>query len=100
MSYQKRRDIVFRGETKSLYIVFISLAVVLAVALFFSEKGVQNYWLLFPIILILLLAWLLVRVLIKKEKCNSCEYDIGVTVIQLGKASESGYCPKCGNEIV
>ena len=100
MSYDKRRDIVFSSESKSLYIILISFAVVLTIALFFSEEGVQNYWLVFPIIIVLLLAWLVVRFLIKKEKCNFCGYDISVTVIQLGKKSENGYCPKCGNEIV
>ena len=100
MSYEEKRKLAFNGESKSLYVVYASFAGLLGFAFLFNEVGVSKYWMLFVAIGILCIALLVTRSFTKAITCEICEYDLRATLMQLGKNSTQGHCPKCGNEIV
>jgi len=100
MSYELKRDLAFSGESKSLYVVIASFVGLLGFAFLFSEVGVAKYWMVCVAVAILCMAWLVARTFTKVIACESCKDDLRATLMQLGKSSTQGYCPKCGNEIV
>lgn len=100
MSYKNKRDLVFSGESRSLYVVYASFGLIILLALIFREEGAPKYWLVGVCLVLLLISWVAAKYFMKPVTCQSCEQDLRPSIMQLGKAARTGYCPKCGNEIV
>lgn len=100
MTYEKKKRAAFVGESRSLYVVYTSLGILILLAFLFREEGVIKYWLVGVSISLLAIAWMATKYFMSPILCQFCNYDFRATIMQLGKNSNKGYCPKCGKEIV
>ena len=99
MSYQEKKEVVFKQESKAIALYFFGIAVVFLVMLILGNASVGKPVFIGVVVVILLVLWFVVRKTTKHILCTTCSYDLRETISILGRASDSGFCPKCGNEI-
>ena len=99
MSYKQKVQSVFNDEHKMLFMFLSTFLIMLLAAVFFREEGVAKYHMVAMFVFLLGLLWLYFRFFIKPILCCSCHKDVRPVIMLLGKKSNQGFCPYCGDGI-
>jgi len=99
MSYKQKVQSAFNDERKILFMFLSTSLIMLLVAVFFREADVAKYHMVAMFVFLLGLLWLYVRFFIKPILCCSCHKDVRPVIMLLGKKSNQGFCPYCGDGI-
>ena len=99
MSYKQKVQSAFNDEHKILFMFLSTSLIMLLVAVFFREADVAKYHMVAMFVFLLGLLWLYVRFFIKPILCCSCHKDVRPVIMLLGKKSNQGFCPYCGDGI-